>query len=425
MIDLDALLKYFSRQGTVMLLESQSNDHPWSRKSYLAALPKAEIKAINDRIEITSSGKSVKKVGNPWEALADFRRKHNNWFFGYLGYDLKNHLEKLTSCNPDKIGAPDMHFMLPGFLLEVNRVSGEAEVLVGNMPQKSALNTISEKNECYTLSNFESQISQHDYLSIIKEAQQRIYEGDFYEINVSHQMGGKFRGSPVELYKEMKRIGPIPFGAYFETGDLAVCCQSPERFLRKQGDSVFSQPIKGTSQRGENQSTDQRLRQQLLSSEKERAENLMIVDLVRNDLSRIAKIGSVEVPELFNIQSFGTVHQMVSTVKAEAKEKDPIEILKACFPMGSMTGAPKISAMKTIEELENYRRGLYSGAIGYITPTDDFDFNVVIRTAIIRNQNLFYSVGGAVTSDSDPLQEWEETQVKARALMDVIQIMNT
>lgn len=422
MIDLGTLTKYFAQQGTVILLESQSDDHPWSRKSYLTALPKAEIRAKEDKILVTGAGESVKKVGNPWKALSDFRRKHDDWLFGYFGYDLKNHLEKLTSRNTDNVDAPDLHFMVPGFLVEFNQATGQTKLLTGNMPPESDLNEIrTTSTESYSLTNFEPQTSQHDYSSIIKEAQQRIYEGDFYEINLSHQMRGEFSGSALELYKRMKEVGPVPFGAYLETDDLVVCCQSPERFLRKEGSAVFSQPIKGTSQRGENKSSDLELKQRLLSSEKERAENLMIVDLVRNDLSRIARRKTVEVPELFNIQSFGTVHQMVSTVKAEAEEKDPIEILKACFPMGSMTGAPKISAMKTIEELESYRRGIYSGAIGYIKPDDDFDFNVVIRTAIIRNQNLFYSVGGAITSDSDPLREWEETRIKARALMETIE----
>jgi para-aminobenzoate synthetase component 1 len=202
--------------------------------------------------------------------------------------------------------------------------------------------------------------------------------------------------------------------------EISVCCLSPERFLGRNGKRVFSQPIKGTMQRGNTQEEDAALKEALRSSAKDRAENLMIVDLVRNDLGRIAKKGTVHVHDLFEIQSFGTVHQMISTVEAETEIGNPIDIIQACYPMGSMTGAPKISAMKSIEELENYRRGIYSGAIGYIKPDGDFDFNVVIRTAIIRNEALYYSVGGAVTGDSDPLSEWEETLVKARALTQVL-----
>jgi para-aminobenzoate synthetase component 1 len=205
-----------------------------------------------------------------------------------------------------------------------------------------------------------------------------------------------------------------------EVDNVKICCQSPERFLRKEGEKVFSQPIKGTAKRSDCREQDDLLKEELLDSPKEKAENLMIVDLVRNDLSRIARHGSVKVTELFGIQSFGTVHQMVSTVEALTEERDPVSVIKACFPMGSMTGTPKISAMKAIEEYEDYKRGIYSGAIGYITPNGNFDFNVVIRTAIIKKDEIFYSVGGAVTSDSIPANEWQETLIKARALLDTV-----
>jgi len=263
-------------------------------------------------------------------------------------------------------------------------------------------------------------VERDQYLECIKEAKRKISEGDYYELNLSHQLFARFEGDPYALYQKMREVGPVPFGAYMQKENLSVCSMSPERFLAKQGSRVYSQPIKGTIHRGVNETDDRKLREGLRESLKDRAENLMIVDLVRNDLSRIARKGSVEVSELFQIQTFGTVHQMVSTVEAEAETENPIEIIKACYPMGSMTGAPKISAMKSIEELENYRRGIYSGAIGYLDPKGDFDFNVVIRTAIISGSNLFYSVGGAITGDSDPEQEWEETLVKARALTKVL-----
>lgn len=420
--DLEKLTAFFAqkREGAVILLESQSTEHPWSRKSFLAALPETEIKAQDNRITIIHDGEKESEIGNPWEALQRFRRQHNDWLFGYLGYDLKNHTEDLRSENPDDIDAPDLYFMKPQFLLEFDHASGKVTVLKGNMPRKNQINRLATDRETFDLRNFKPTIAQSEYLDRIEQAKHGISEGDFYEINLSHQMSGDFSGDPLALYHQMKTIGPVPFGAFIQTDGWSLCCQSPERFLRKEGSAVFSQPIKGTSERGQNEREDEDLKDRLLSSAKEQAENLMIVDLVRNDLSRIAKSGSVNVPELFNIESFGTVHQMVSTITAEAKVKDSVEILKACFPMGSMTGAPKISAMKAIEELEDYRRGIYSGAIGYIAPDGDFDFNVVIRTAIIQQQNLYYSVGGAITGDSDPQKEWEETLVKARALVEAL-----
>lgn len=404
-----------------MLLESQSGEHPWSQTTYLAADPRASIQARGNEITLKEGAQVKKFRANPWEAFRQFREEQDDWVFGYLGYELKDHLEQLSSENCDPVNAPDLYFMIPEFLLKIDHRTGEWEQLRGCMPDiekmKSAVGSVADSVDIRSL---DLQTSREAYIAKIKEAQRCIREGDFYEINLSHQLKGDFTGSPDKLYARMKEAGPVPFGAYLKFGKWAICCQSPERFLRKEGDNLFSQPIKGTSQRGKNNIEDQSLKQQLISSQKEKAENLMIVDLVRNDLSRIARKGSVEVPKLFEIESFDTVHQMVSTVKAEAAEEDPVSILKACFPMGSMTGAPKISAMKAIEELEDYRRGIYSGAIGYISPGGDFDFNVVIRTAILREKELYYAVGGAITSDSAPKKEWEETLIKARALVEAV-----
>lgn len=416
---IEQLIRYFSSNGTVILLESQCSGHAWARKSYLAARPKTVIKARDNDICIIRHGRENQFVGDPWCALQLFREEYNDWLFGYLGYDLKNSLERLTSANEDLVHAPDMYFMVPEFLMEIDKKTGDYKVLKGELPALSD----EEKNpvvrsEDFAFDDLTFQTDKAVYLDKIRKAKEGIHKGDFYEINLSHQFKAKFYGTPWSLYKRMKEIGPVPFGCYLKDPNIAICSQSPERFLRKEGSTVFSQPIKGTAPRSKNHREDKRFKDKLLSSPKERAENLMIVDLVRNDLSRIACKGSVRVPQLFSIESFDTVHQMVSTVEAETAETDPITILKACFPMGSMTGAPKISAMKAIERLEDYRRGIYSGAVGYITPSLDFDFNVVIRTAIIRNNHLFYSMGGAITSDSVALEEWKETLIKARALLD-------
>jgi para-aminobenzoate synthetase component 1 len=215
----------------------------------------------------------------------------------------------------------------------------------------------------------------------------------------------------------MRRRGPVPFAAYLQLDGLAACCASPELYLQKRGERLISDPIKGTRPRGDTPEQDEQICMELQSNLKERAENLMIVDLVRNDFSRVCEAGSVRVSKLFEIQKFATVFQMVSRVEGMLKPSvPPEEALAACFPMGSMTGAPKIRAMELIEQIETYRRGLYSGAIGFFTPEGDFTFNVVIRTAIIRDDKLLYATGGAITADSDPESEWEETWIKARAL---------
>ncbi|MFW6157306.1 MAG: aminodeoxychorismate synthase component I [Balneolaceae bacterium] len=412
-----SLIDFFSTGGPVLLLESSSSTHSESEYSYLAADPVAAIQAWGNRIEIRAKGDVTTHKGDPWKALEEFRRTQDGWLFGYLGYDLKNKIEILSSSNPDPAGLPEMYFFNPRFLLKVHEKSGREEVLRGTMPSPMP---VAVHGDEYKVGDLQPATSRETYLEKIKFAQHQIKEGDYYEVNLSHMMHTSFSGNPYGMYRSMREIGPVPFGAFLKGEGFSVCCMSPERFLKRKHGTVISQPIKGTIRRDKNPGQDEKLKQELAGSSKNRAENLMIVDLVRNDLSRVALPGSVRVPRLFEIQSFGTVHQMVSTVSAEVGHKDPVKVLKACFPMGSMTGAPKISAMRAIEKLENYKRGVYSGAIGYIDPDGDFDFNVVIRTAIITKNRLFYPVGGAITSDSIPAEEWEETLVKARALTETV-----
>ncbi|TYP95281.1 para-aminobenzoate synthetase component 1 [Fodinibius salinus] len=419
MTDISRLTHYFSNHGPVVLLESQLKSHSWAQKSYLAAQPKAVIKARDDQIKISTEGQSKQWEGNPWQALRDFREKYDDWMFGYFGYDLKNHLEDISSTNADDVQAPDLFFMVPDLLLSVNHQTNQIEVLRGSISEEELKDIDPNSAGNCQIGDLEPQVSKSEYISRIKDAKFHIAKGNCYEVNISHQLQGCFGGSSLSLYSKMKEAGAVPFGSYLQTDDLSICCQSPERFIRKEDDHIFSQPIKGTSPRGVTKEEDQMLREQLVTSQKEQAENVMIVDLVRNDLSKIARPGSVSVANLFEIQSFETVHQMVSTIEAQTDCEDAITILESCFPMGSMTGAPKLRSMQIIEELENYRRGIYSGAIGYINPAGNFDFNVVIRTAIVKGDKLYYSVGGAITSDSDPQKEWDETIVKARALSEI------
>lgn len=418
-IALSTLIPSLQQRGAVVLLESQSYAHPAAQKTYLAALPQAEIIAYGSKVYTRKDDVLEESSNaNPWEELTEFRAQTDGWLFGYLGYDLKNYIEKLNSNNFDQIQAPDLYMMNPGLLIEINPQSWS--VLKGEIPSEQYSNNGFPIMPNYTTGDLLPHITEEVYCGIIQKAKDDIREGQYYEINLSHQMKENFSGEPFGLYQDMKQAGPVPFGAYIHFEDqqdeFGICSASPERFLAKQGNRVYSQPIKGTIHRGATGPEDQRLKRWLSDSEKNRAENLMIVDLVRNDLGKVAQKGSVNVSDLFEVQTFETVHQMVSTVEAKVSNRDPVEIIKACFPMGSMTGAPKISAMRAIEKYEDYRRGIYSGAIGYMTPEEDFDFNVVIRTAIIKDDQLYYSVGGAITSDSEPKEEWLETQVKAKAL---------
>lgn len=405
------LVQHLQPFGEVILLESQKDDHLSNEKSLIAGKPKAWIKAKGNLIELYKNGKTEVFEKNPWEAVKEFSKEENSWLFGYLGYDLKNSIEKLESNNKSLSAAPDLFFMVPEILIQILK-NGEVEVLLGTIP-----NEFEGSTEIEEFSFFDKEcIDKGKYISKIKKAKEYILEGDFYEVNLSHSLSFNCTGNPLSLYEKMKDKGPVPFGAYIFMDGISICCASPERFLARRGNRVWSQPIKGTTSNNEKINEEEKERE--LKSEKNLAENLMIVDLVRNDLSRVAKRGSVKVKDLFQVQKFETVLQMVSTIEGEVEsDQKAIDIIKACFPMGSMTGAPKIAAMNAIEELEDYKRGIYSGAIGYITPSQDFDFNVVIRTAIIEKNRLIYPVGGAITSDSDPLEEWEETLIKARALL--------
>lgn len=411
------LVRYLRADGPLMLLDSQLAEHPASQKSYLAAKPAAWIRVFGDNIQISDGAGNIRTMqGNAWDALENFRKEHNDWLFGYLGYDLKNHSEKLSSTNPDLTALPDMFFFVPGILL-VTGNDGTIQVLKGSDEYSRSSEDAVFDPGAISLRQ-KSMPDREAYLGKIRQAQKDIYEGDYYEINLSHPLEFEFGGDSLDLFYRMQQLGPVPFGAYLKLQGREVCCLSPERFLARKGKRVWSQPIKGTAPVTGEKDAEQINR--LKNSEKERAENLMIVDLVRNDLSHFAVEGTVRVPSLFEIQTFNTVHQMVSTVECEVpSEAASVDMLRACFPMGSMTGAPKIASMKAIEKLEDYRRGLYSGAIGYITPDQDFDFNVVIRTAVVKGSTAVYPVGGAITSDSDPDAEWEETLVKARAITQI------
>ena len=405
-------------RGPVVLLESQDQKHPAGNISYLATDPAVTISSRDGVTTISDvrSGTHRQFTTNPWSVLANHYRKHPDWYFGYFGYDLKNHIEALTSANYDPLQAPDLFLMVPTQLYRINHGSGQITALRKSV--RTGLQGGTSSIPPFQLNETPEGISAQEYVVQVQKAKDWIREGDFYEINYSHQLKAGCDGDAYDLYRKMRSHGPVPFGGYLWLPDdgLHVCSASPERFVARKGSRIWSQPIKGTARRDPEPEEDRAIAQELAQSVKNRAENLMIVDLVRHDFNKIAQKGSVRVPKLFEIQSFPSVHQMVSTVEAEVVDQDPIAIIKACFPMGSMTGAPKVRAMQRIEALETYRRGIYSGAMGYVSPTGDFDLNVVIRTAIVKQNRLYYAAGGAITSDSDPKSEWEETYLKSEAL---------
>ncbi len=369
---------------------------------------------------------------NAFQDLYQYQSQTKDWLFGYLSYDLKNDTEALQSHNFDGLDFPDLFFFQPKklFLVKDNQV--EIQYL-RNCDDEIDFDfneiTISQSEELttYNLEHFSIQqrISKENYLSKVAKMLEHIHRGDIYEANFCMEFfANDAKIEPLAIYQKLNEISEPPFAVYFRNNTQHLLSASPERYLRKEGTKVISQPIKGTAKRSVDTNEDEQSKLDLVHNEKERSENIMIVDLVRNDLSQTATKGSVQVEELCQPYTFKQVHQMISTVVSEVElTTSPIEILRTTFPMGSMTGAPKISAMQIIEELEETKRGLYSGAVGYFTPTNDFDFNVVIRSILYNatNNYLSFSVGSAITSLSDPAMEYEECLLKAKAMFEVLQ----
>ena len=368
-----------------------------------------------------------------FERLKEYQETTADWVFGYLSYDLKNDVEVLSSENFDGLHFPDLYFFQPKklFLLKGDELEMRYLKLVDEefSEDLEAIEILtSQKGQNVTSLKkpikINARIEKVEYLLKVKEILNHIQRGDIYEANFCQEFYAENAEiDPLQTYFKLNSISLPPFASYVKLHQHYLISASPERYLQKYGDKIISQPIKGTAGRAETPEEDEKLVSRLQDDPKERSENIMIVDLVRNDLSKIAKKGSVEVEELCKIYTFQQVHQMISTVKAELESGIPaVEVLRSTFPMGSMTGAPKVSSMQIIEELEETKRGVYSGAVGYFDPQQDFDFNVVIRSILYNAQKKYvsFSVGGAITSGSIPEREYEECLVKAGAMMRVL-----
>ncbi len=371
---------------------------------------------------------STKKNDKIFDALDDYLKTNpNSWLFGCFGYDLKNELENLNSNNLDFQEAPNISLFSPEILILFHKDLSSIEIIAPNPTDLWDRLLESDvpklKSEVMNL-NIQKRISKEDYIETVKIIKNHIIDGDVYEINYCQEFYSENADlDPVSVFFKLNQLNPSPFAAFYKFNHHSIICASPERFLHKNKSLMISQPIKGTIRRGMNPEEDILLRDELYNSEKDRAENVMIVDLVRNDLGRCAKIGTVEVEELFGIYSFPQVWQMISTVKAEVEDSvNLVSIIKAAFPPGSMTGAPKVISMKLIERFEKSKRGVYSGALGYFSPGGNFDFNVLIRSIFYNSdlKRLSFQTGGAIVYDSDPEKEYEECLLKAKAMYSVL-----
>lgn len=367
-----------------------------------------------------------------FERLNEYQLSTKDWIFGYLTYDLKNDLEDLKSNNFDGLKFSDIYFFQPKklFLIKGNELEMQYLKMVDDEIEADFLSIVSSvtSSAVEKLQNpikIKLRIHKDEYFEKVNNMLAHIHRGDIYEANFCQEFyAEESEINPLETFKKLNKISKPPFAAFLKVDDKYLMSASPERYLKKDGNTVISQPIKGTAKRLSNIKEDAQLALDLSQDEKERSENIMIVDLVRNDLSHTANKGSVKVEELCKVYSFLQVHQMISTVTSKlADDIDPTEVIKTTFPMGSMTGAPKISAMYIIEELEETKRGLYSGSVGYFTPNGDFDFNVIIRSILYNatNKYISYSVGSAITAKSNPFKEYEECLVKAKAMREVLE----
>jgi para-aminobenzoate synthetase component 1 len=365
---------------------------------------------------------------NAFQDLHQYQSQTKDWLFGYLSYDLKNDTEELQSNNFDGLTFPDLFFFQPKklFLIKGNQLEMQYlhicdDEIESDFEEITSISPITYYPLPITINQ---RISKENYLLKVSKMLEHIQRGDIYEANFCMEFYAEnAKIDPLEMYHKLNAISEAPFAVYFKNAAHYLLSASPERYLRKEGLKVISQPIKGTSKRNENPILDEQFKSDLAKNEKERSENIMIVDLVRNDLSHTATKGSVQVEELCEVYTFKQVHQMISTVVSDVTATTaPVEIIRTTFPMGSMTGAPKISAMQIIEALEETKRGLYSGAVGYFTPSGDFDFNVVIRSILYnaKNEYLSFSVGSAITAQALPEQEYEECLLKAKAMFEVL-----
>ncbi len=361
-----------------------------------------------------------------FEKLEQMLRQKNDWLYGYFGYELKNEIEALESDNPATIPVQHLAFYVPEIIIEIE----DDYIIIYSFENPDTIYKEISTSKGYIeqsvqrIESIKCATTRRQYIENVNYIREQIVEGEFYELNYCIEFSTKaISFNPLSCYTNLNKISPMPFSSFMRVDDKYLICASPERFLKKKGNRIVSQPIKGTIRRSFDKSEDQKLKENLANSEKEKAENLMIVDLVRNDLAKSAKTGTVKVDELFGIYTFKKVHQMISTISAVHDEKVALaDVIKNAFPMGSMTGAPKIRVMEEIEKLENSSRGLYSGAVGHFSPDGAFDFNVVIRSIIYdsKTKMISFHVGSAITFDSDPEYEYNECLLKADALLEVL-----
>ena len=382
-----------------------------------------EYSSVSSLLAVDASAIFESTGNDTFARLENFKSKHpNQWMFGFFGYDLKNEIEDLTTRFPNPLAFPDCYFFVAKSIIRFN--NNQVEILAENpdnlffeIQETEIDSSVVDSDKIIIQKRF----SRDEYLHAFQNMQNHIQRGDIYEVNLCQEFYAENAViDPIRVYNRLNTVSPTPFSTFFKISDKYILSASPERFLAKRGNQLISQPIKGTAPRGMTPEEDVALVNKLRNNPKEIAENVMIVDLVRNDLTRAAQPGTVLAERKLEVHSFKQVHQLISTISCIQSENiSDVDAIKNIFPPGSMTGAPKISAMQLCEQYENTRRGVYSGTVGYFSPNGDFDFNVIIRTILYNqtNQYLSFHTGGAITIDAVAEDEYNECLLKASAIV--------
>ena len=448
------LFELFKNEQFCFFLDSAMDKQKLGRYSFMGSQPFLVFSSLGNNITIAQNGQTTTKQGNLFDVLGKYLGMYKmelkeapvpfcGGAVGYFSYDLCHFIEQLPKTAIDDLQLPESHFGFYDLILAYDNMRNKAYLLSTGFPElnetkrikrageridefKKKLTTVPGKivnRRMVTAApakvKLKSNFTHKNYLRAVEKVRRYIIEGDIFEVNISQRFKTEISITPYELYSRLRSINPAPFGAYLDFGEVAIASASPERFLRVQGDMVETRPIKGTRRRGNTQAEDRAQARELLSSAKDHAENMMIVDLERNDLGRVCRYGTVKVTELAILEKYPTVFHLTSTIVGKLRQgKDRIDLLKAAFPGGSITGAPKIRAMEIIDELEPTKRSVYTGSIGYLGFDGNMDINVVIRTFLIKGNHAYFQVGGAVVYDSDAEGEYQETLDKAKALID-------
>ncbi|HAS8472453.1 aminodeoxychorismate synthase component 1 [Vibrio vulnificus] len=424
-------------QPWAMLLRSASPTHVDSRFDILVAKPVATLETRSAVTEIKTNDEVIESKDDPFTLLAHYQQRFTpalssdeeipfiGGALGYFSYDLGRRVEKLPEIATQDIAAPDMAVGIYTWALIVDHQMQKAQLVGQNVEQAYqwlSMQTQTTKATFTLTSDWQSNMSRHDYQSKFDRVQEYLLSGDCYQINLAQRFHATYQGSEWQAYQRLEQSNQAPFSAFIRLEDAAILSVSPERFLELKKRIIETKPIKGTRPRHNDERQDKQAALELANADKDQAENLMIVDLLRNDIGRVAKPGSVHVPKLFDIESFPAVHHLVSTIRAElAAQYTAADLLRACFPGGSITGAPKVRAMEIIEELEPHRRSAYCGSIGYISRHGRMDTSITIRTLVAEQGKLFAWAGGGVVADSQCDAEYQETLDKLSKILPILQ----